>query len=135
MDVCRQHICSQSAAGTSIRRRASQNDASISLVSVSQFIQQPLCMTNPLYHEQQIPDVQSCVSIRLFPLIYSRHSIDYAQLLLVFMTVLAQSFFTLVRCHLVAFAFLSVWHVVSVLMKLYYSVAVDTRVAITSPGP
>jgi hypothetical protein len=31
-------------------------------------------------------------------------------LLLVFMTILAQSFFTLVRCHLVAFTFLSVWH-------------------------
>jgi len=33
------------------------------------------------------------------------------KLLLVFVTVLAQSFFTLVRCHLVAFAFLSVRHV------------------------
>ena len=31
-------------------------------------------------------------------------------LLLVFMTILAQSFFTLVRSHLVAFTFLSVWH-------------------------
>ena len=46
------------------------------------------------------------------PAISQSSQIDYAkELLLVFVTVLAQSFFTLVRCHLVAFAFFSVRHV------------------------
>ena len=46
------------------------------------------------------------------PAISQLSQIDYAiRSLFVFMTVLAQSFFALVRCHLVAFAFLSDWHV------------------------
>ena len=46
------------------------------------------------------------------PAISQLSQIDYAiRLLFVFMTVLAQSFFAFVRCHLVAFAFLSVRHV------------------------
>jgi hypothetical protein len=35
------------------------------------------------------------------------------------MTILAQSFFTLVRCHLVAFTFLSVWHSRKMLYEIY----------------
>lgn len=54
-------------------------------------------------------EMRSCVSIRLFPLFHSRHRLT-TRLLLVFVTILAQSFFTLVSCHFVAFTFLSVWH-------------------------
>ena len=39
-----------------------------------------------------------------------RHRLT-TRLLLVFVTILAQSFFALVRSHLVAFAFLSLWHI------------------------
>jgi hypothetical protein len=55
------------------------------------------------------PD-SSCVPIRLFLLFHSCHWLT-TQLLFVFVTVLAQSFLTLVRRHLVAFAFLSVRHI------------------------
>ena len=52
------------------------------------------------------------------PAISQLSQIDYAiRLLFVFMTVLAQSFFAFVRCHLVAFAFLSVWHVNKILLS------------------
>ena len=64
-------------------------------------------------HHAVVAGHSSCVPIRLFPLFHSRHRLTTLQeeLLLVFVTVLAQSFFALVRCHLVAFAFLSVRHV------------------------
>ena len=52
------------------------------------------------------------------PAIHSRHWLT-TRLLLVFVTVLAQSFFTLVRCHLVAFAFLSVRHISKMLIVNY----------------
>ena len=47
------------------------------------------------------------------PAISQSLQIDYAtqKLFLIFVTILAQPFFALVRGHLVAFAFLSVWHV------------------------
>jgi hypothetical protein len=62
-----------------------------------------------------IHDASLCVPIRLFPLFHSCHRLTTQQLLFVFVTVLAQSFFTLVRSHLVAFAFFSVWHVINYL--------------------
>ena len=52
------------------------------------------------------------------PAIHSRHWLT-TRLLLVFVTVLAQSFFALVRCHLVAFAFLSVRHISKMLIVNY----------------
>jgi len=53
--------------------------------------------------------------------------------LLVFMTILTQSFFAFVSSHLVAFAFLSVWHVKLIFFKMIsYQYAINTLV---SPVP
>ena len=87
-------------------------------------------------------DSSSCVPIRLFPLFHSRHvRVKKVRLLFVFMTILAQSFFTLVGSHFVAFTFLSVWHSRKNVI-LYYIMCYVGRIRgirvtcdITSPDP